>query len=306
MGERTSGVAAKNRIISYTVKKRIFVTVVAVVLGIAAICLAKIEPVVPFIAIPVIIAVAFVADKLLIVLRPDVYGRDMLKRGRNPVIATCTVVAAFTLISLISGVVSFQLVTYDAEDAMTVGTYDTIDEAIGFLQKSGLEDKYVATVYLTTSSKQEFTVSVTFTAKDGDPDINDFEKYGSAVLDGNGGVKVSVKGYRISYGGSDYTYYVLNKDHLKSRIEITDGEIRVVDNDPVRAFGMVLGATFGAVIQLVIIVVIYVAGIIAAIVPSEIYFEKLIRAEARKAARSDNAYGSDTADMRYQNNTNPF
>ena len=128
-------VLSKKKILSYTAKKRALVAVVAVVLSIVALCFSNVNGEIPLIAVPIIIAAAFVVDKILIIVRPDVYGKDMLKRGRTPVIATTTVVAAFTAICLLSGIVGFQLAMYTARNANVVETFDDIDGAIEFLQK---------------------------------------------------------------------------------------------------------------------------------------------------------------------------
>lgn len=100
---------------------------------------------------------------------------------------------------------------------------------------------------------------------------------------------VTARAYKIEYNGEKIAYFVLNKSYLNAKIEVKDGAINVVDYG--QAFGVVLGAAFGAVTQIAILVIIYIVGIIAALVPSEIYFEKLIRNEAKKveaAAREEN------------------
>lgn len=274
----TEGILDKKKILSYNAKKRAFVATVAVVIGIAAIVLGMyVNDAIAWISLPVIIAAAFVVDKVLIIVRPDIYGKDMLKRGRTPVIATTTVVAVFTAICLLSGIVGFQLAMYTAENANVVATYDDIGEAVDFLQTSGLESKYNVTVTIDT----KFGATAVFSPKSGEYDIEDFKDYKHVEESGNS-VKAGISRYAVEYNGEEISYYVLNEKHLKAKIEIAeDGMINVVDYG--QAFGIVLGATFGAVVQIAVLAIVYVVGIIAAIVPSEIYFEKLIRNEAKKA-----------------------
>lgn len=274
----TEGILDKKKILSYNAKKRAFVATVAVVIGIAAIVLGMyVNDAIAWISLPVIIAAAFVVDKVLIIMRPDIYGKDMLKRGRTPVIATTTVVAVFTAICLLSGIVGFQLAMYTAENANVVATYDDIGEAVDFLQTSGLESKYNVTVTIDT----KFGATAVFSPKSGEYDIEDFKDYKHVEESGNS-VKAGISRYAVEYNGEEISYYVLNEKHLKAKIEIAeDGMINVVDYG--QAFGIVLGATFGAVVQIAVLAIVYVVGIIAAIVPSEIYFEKLIRNEAKKA-----------------------
>lgn len=274
----TEGILDKKKILSYNAKKRAFVATVAVVIGIAAIVLGMyVNDAIAWISLPVIIAAAFVVDKVLIILRPDIYGKDMLKRGRTPVIATTTVVAVFTAICLLSGIVGYQLAMYTAENANVVATYDDIGEAVDFLQTSGLESKYNVTVTIDT----KFGATAVFSPKSGEYDIEDFKDYKHVEESGNS-VKAGISRYAVEYNGEEISYYVLNEKHLKAKIEIAeDGMINVVDYG--QAFGIVLGATFGAVVQIAVLAIVYVVGIIAAIVPSEIYFEKLIRNEAKKA-----------------------
>lgn len=274
----TEGILDKKKILSYNAKKRAFVATVAVVIGIAAIVLGMyVNDAIAWISLPVIIAAAFVVDKVLIIVRPDIYGKDMLKRGRTPVIATTTVVAVFTAICLLSGIVGYQLAMYTAENANVVATYDDIGEAVDFLQTSGLESKYNVTVTIDT----KFGATAVFSPKSGEYDIEDFKDYKHVEESGNS-VKAGISRYAVEYNGEEISYYVLNEKHLKAKIEIAeDGVINVVDYG--QAFGIVLGATFGAVVQIAVLAIVYVVGIIAAIVPSEIYFEKLIRNEAKKA-----------------------
>lgn len=274
----TEGILDKKKILSYNAKKRAFVVTVAVVIGIAAIVLGMyVNDAIAWISLPVIIAAAFVVDKVLIIVRPDIYGKDMLKRGRTPVIATTTVVAVFTAICLLSGIVGYQLAMYTAENANVVATYDDIGEAVDFLQTSGLESKYNVTVTIDT----KFGATAVFSPKSGEYDIEDFKDYKHVEESGNS-VKAGISRYAVEYNGEEISYYVLNEKHLKAKIEIAeDGMINVVDYG--QAFGIVLGATFGAVVQIAVLAIVYVVGIIAAIVPSEIYFEKLIRNEAKKA-----------------------
>ena len=274
----TEGILDKKKILSYNAKKRAFVATVAVVIGIAAIVLGMyVNDAIAWISLPVIIAAAFVVDKVLIIVRPDIYGKDMLKRGRTPVIATTTVVAVFTAICLLSGIVGYQLAMYTAENANVVATYDDIGEAVDFLQTSGLESKYNVTVTIDT----KFGATAVFSPKSGEYDIEDFKDYKHVEESGNS-VKAGISRYAVEYNGEEISYYVLNEKHLKAKIEIAeDGMINVVDYG--QAFGIVLGATFGAVVQIAVLAIVYVVGIIAAIVPSEIYFEKLIRNEAKKA-----------------------
>ena len=276
--ELTEGILDKKKILSYNAKKRAFVATVAVVIGIAAIVLGMyVNDAIAWISLPVIIAAAFVVDKVLIIVRPDIYGKDMLKRGRTPVIATTTVVAVFTAICLLSGIVGCQLAIYTAENANVVATYDDIGEAVDFLQTSGLESKYNVTVTIDT----KFGATAVFSPKSGEYDIEDFKDYKHVEESGNS-VKADISRYAVEYNGEEISYYVLNEKHLKAKIEIAeDGMINVVDYG--QAFGIVLGATFGAVVQIAVLAIVYVVGIIAAIVPSEIYFEKLIRNEAKKA-----------------------
>lgn len=270
---------SKDRILSYTAKKRAFVSVLAVVLSIISICFIKLEGTVPLIVIPIIIAAAFVVDKVLIFVRPDIYGKDMIKRGRTPIIATTTVVAAFTAICLLSGIAGYQLAMYTAANANVVATYDDIGDAIDFLQKSGLEEKYTVTVNMNINGQDEFRITADFAPKEGEYDLDDFDKYKNVDVSGNV-VTVTARAYKIEYNGEKIAYFVLNKSYLNAKIEVKDGAINVVDYG--QAFGVVLGAAFGAVTQIAILVIIYIVGIIAALVPSEIYFEKLIRNEAKK------------------------
>lgn len=275
---------AAKRILSYTAKKRAFVATVAVALGIVALCLVNVNAAITLIALPVIIAAAFVVDKILIIVRPDVYGKDMLVRGRTPVIATTTVVAAFTAICLVSGIVGYQLAMYTAANANVVESFATVDEAVDFLQKSGLEDKYSVTVQLDISNKSEFKSTAVFTPKNGEVDANDFSGYKDVVIE-DGKAEVEIRCYRMTYAGEEYVYYVANLQHLNAKIEAGETGINVVDYG--RAIGLVLGAAFGAAAQIALLAVVYVVGIIAAIVPSEIYFEKLIRNEAKAVAKKE-------------------
>lgn len=280
-------VLSKKKILSYTAKKRTFVAVAAVVLSIVALCFSNVKGEIPLIAVPIIIAAAFVVDKILIIVRPDVYGKDMLKRGRTPVIATTSVVAAFTAICLLSGIVGFQLAMYTARNANVIGTYDDIGDAVDFLSTSGLSDKYEINVRLTDGNKDEFTITADFVPLSEEWDESDFKNYKDYEVNDNV-VTVTVKAYKIEYKGERIVYYVLNEKHLNAKIEIAeDGTVKVVDYG--KTFGVALGAAFGAVAQVAILVVVYVIGIIAAIVPSEIYFEKLIRNEAKKAEAAEQA-----------------
>lgn len=270
----------KKRILSYTAKKRALVATAAVVLSIVALCLIKVNAAIAFISIPVIIAAAFVIDKIFIIIRPDVYGKDMLKRGRTPVIATTTVVSVFTAICLLSGIVGYQLAMYTARNANVLGTYDDIGDAIDYLQTSGMDDKYSVSVDLNAMGKTEFKATATFSPKNGKYDLDDFENFKDVDIE-NGKVIVTIRAYTLEYNNEEFTYYVLNEKHLNAKIELTETGVKVVDYG--NAFGVVIGAAFGAAAQIAILAVVYVIGIIAAIVPSEIYFEKLIRDEAKKA-----------------------
>lgn len=283
----------KKRILSYTAKKRALVATAAVVLSIVALCLIKVNAAIAFISIPVIIAAAFVVDKVLIFVRPDVYGRDMIKRGRTPIIATTTVVGAFTAICLLSGIVGYQLAMYTARNANVVATYDNIEDAIDFLSSSGLSDKYEITVNMTVSGKNEFRVTADFVSESGEYDESDFANYRYVEVEGNV-VTVTIKAYSIEYKGEKIAYYVLNKEHLNAKIEVTETGVNVVDYG--NAFGAVIGAVFGAAAQIAILAVVYVIGIIAAIVPSEIYFEKLIRDEAKALRERAQDGGKNTDD----------
>ncbi len=274
----------KKRILSYTAKKRALVSVLAVVLCIAALCFVDLNGAITLISIPIIIAAAFIVDKVFIFVRPDVYGRDMIKRGRTPIIATTTVVAAFTAICLLSGIVGYQLVMYAAANANVVKTYDNLDDAIDFLQSCGLDDDYEITVHLKDSGSDEFTITADFVPKSGEYDKNDFKKYKDYKVNGNV-VTVTIKAFNIEYNGETIRYYVLNEKYPNAKIEIKDGAVNVVDLGQV--LGKVLGATFGAVAQIALLAVVYVVGIIAALVPSEIYFEKLIRNEAKKVEAAE-------------------
>lgn len=270
-------ILSKDRIISYTVKKRVVVATAAVVLSIIALCFVNLNSSVPIIAVPVIIAAAFVIDKLLILIRFDIYGKDMIRRGRTPVIATCTVVSAFTAICLLSGIVGYQLALYSAKNANVVKTFVSLDEAVDYVQSSGLEDKYDVTVEISESE-------AVFVPKQGECDLADFDRFDEAE-ERDGAVIVRVRTYRLEYKGEEHDYYVLNQSCLNAKIEVSEGKFNVVDYGT--AFGKVLGAAFGAVAQIAILAIVYVIGIIAAIVPSEIYFEKLIRAEAKKAEENE-------------------
>lgn len=268
---------------TYTVRKRTFVAVLAVVLSIVALCFVKLEPAVPLISIPIIIAAAFVVDKVLILIRPDVYGKDMLKRGRSPIIATCTVVSVFTAICLLSGIVGYQLALYTAANANVVGTYDNIDDAVDFLQTSGLSDNYEITVRMTGSNKNEFRITADFVPLSGECDESDFKNYKYYEVNDNV-VTVTIRAYNIEYKGEKISYYVLNEKHLNAKIELTETGVQVVDYG--NAFGVAIGAAFGAAAQIAILVIVYIVGIIAAIVPSEIYFERLVSNEIKNAAQN--------------------
>lgn len=270
--------AEAKRILSYTAKKRAFVATVAVALGIVALCLVNVNSAITFISLPIIIAAAFVVDKILIIIRPDVYGKDMLARGRTPVIATTTVVSVFTAICLLSGIVGYQLAMYTAKNANVVESYDNVDDAIDYVQSSGLSDKYEITVNMTVSGKTEFKVTAVFIPKDGGYEEADFKNFKDYVVSDNA-VTVTIRAYSIEYKGEKISYYVLNEKHLNAKIEVTETGVNVVDYG--NAFGVVLGAAFGAAAQIALLAIVYVVGIIAAIVPSEIYFEKLIRNEAK-------------------------
>lgn len=291
--EKESAVLSGKRMRSYNAKKRALVTAVAVVLSIVALCLIKVNAAIAFISIPVIIAAAFVVDKVLIFVRPDVYGRDMIKRGRTPIIATTTVVGVFTAICLLSGIVGYQLAMYTARNANVVATYDNIEDAIDFLSSSGLSDKYEITVNMTVSGKTEFRVTADFVSESGEYDESDFANYRDVEVEGNV-VTVTIKAYSIEYKGEKIAYYVLNKEHLNAKIEVTETGVNVVDYG--NAFGAVIGAAFGAAAQIAILAVVYVTGIIAAIVPSEIYFEKLIRDEAKALRERAQDGGKNTDD----------
>lgn len=278
--EQRSEVLSRDKILSYTAKKRAAVSVVAVVLSIVALCFVNINGAIPLISVPIIIAAAFVIDKVFIFIRPDVYGKDMIKRGRTPIIATTTVVAAFTAICLVSGIAGYQLAMYTAANANVVETYDNVDDAIDFLQSCGLNDDYTITVHMNNNGKNEFRITADFVPKSGKYDEKDFKKYKDYEINGNV-VTVTLRAYNFEYNGEKIAYYALNEKYPNAKIEIKDGAVNVVDYGQV--FGVVLGAAFGAVAQVAILVVVYIVGIIAAIVPSEIYFEKLIRNEAKKA-----------------------
>lgn len=300
--EQTRQTDAK-RILSYTAKKRALVAGGAVVLAIIALCLIDVNSAITLISLPIIIAAAFVVDKILVIIRPDVYGKDMLARGRTPVIATTTVVSVFTAICLVSAIVGYQLAMYTAANANVVATYDNIEDAIDFLSNSGLSDKYEITVNMTVGNKDEFRVTAEFVPRSGECDESDFKNYKDYEENDNV-VTVTVKAYKIEYKGEGIAYYVLNESHLNAKIEIADdGSVNVVDYG--NAFGVVLGAAFGAVAQIAILAIVYVVGIIAAIVPSEIYFEKLIRNEAkavRERARTD---GEENKDGKAQTESDP-
>lgn len=278
--EKESAVLSGKRMRSYNAKKRALVTAVAVVLSIVALCFVNINGAIPLISVPIIIAAAFVIDKVFIFIRPDVYGKDMIKRGRTPIIATTTVVAAFTAICLVSGIAGYQLAMYTAANANVVETYDNVDDAIDFLQSCGLNDDYTITVHMNNNGKDEFRITADFVPKSGKYDEDDFKKYKDYEINGNV-VTVTLRAYNLEYNGEKIAYYALNEKHPKAKIEIKDGVVNVVDYG--QTFGIVLGAAFGAVAQVAILIVVYIVGIIAAIVPSEIYFEKLIRNEAKKA-----------------------
>ena len=295
---QTTGLDAK-RILSYTAKKRAFVATVAVVLCIVALCLVDVNSSITLISLPIIIAAAFVLDKVFIFIRPDVYGKDMIKRGRTPIIATTTVVAAFTAICLLSGIVGYQLAMYTAKNANVVGTYDNIEDAIDFLSDSGLSDKYEITVNMTVSGKTEFRVTADFVPESGEYDESDFANYRDVEVEGNV-VTVTIKAYSIEYKGEKIAYYVLNKEHLNAKIEVTETGVNVVDYG--NAFGAVIGAAFGAAAQIAILAMVYIVGIIAAIVPSEIYFEKLIRNEAKAVRARSQDGGANTDDKAEEEN----
>ena len=278
--EKESAVLSGKRMRSYNAKKRALVTAVAVVLSIVALCFVNINGAIPLISVPIIIAAAFVIDKVFIFIRPDVYGKDMIVRGRTPIIATTTVVAAFTAICLVSGIAGYQLAMYTAANANVVETYDNVDDAIDFLQSCGLNDDYTITVHMNNNGKDEFRITADFVPKSGKYDEKDFKKYKDYEINGNV-VTVTLRAYNFEYNGEKIAYYALNEKYPNAKIEIKDGAVNVVDYPP--AFGIVLGAAFGAVAQVAILIVVYIVGIIAAIVPSEIYFEKLIRNEAKKA-----------------------
>lgn len=278
--EKESAVLSGKRMRSYNAKKRALVTAVAVALGVAALCFSSSNATVTMISLPIIIAAAFTVDKILIITRPDVFGKDMLKRGRSPVIATCTVVCVFTAICLVSGIAGYQLAMYTAANANVVETFDDIDGAIEFLQKTDLDDDYTITVHMNNNGKDEFRITADFVPRSGKYDEDDFKKYKDYEINGNV-VTVTLRAYNLEYNGEKIAYYALNEKHPNAKIEIKDGAVNVVDYG--QAFGIVLGAAFGAVAQVAILIVVYIVGIIAAIVPSEIYFEKLIRNEAKKA-----------------------
>ena len=198
---------------------------------------------------------------------------------RTPVIATSTVVAVFTAICLFSGIVAYQLARHTVQNANLVKEFSTVDDAIDFLQKSGLEDKYAVTVHSNNNGQDEFRITADFTPKSGEYDLDDFDKYKNVEVNGNV-VTVTAKAYNLEYNGEKFVYYVLNERYLNAKIEVKDGAINVVDSG--QALGNAIGAIFVIVAQLAINIVVYSVGIIAAIVPSEIYFEKLIRNEAKK------------------------
>lgn len=281
--EKESAVLSGKRMRSYNVKKRALVTAVAVALGIAALCFSSSNATVTLISLPIIIAAAFTVDKILIITRPDVFGKDMLKRGRSPVIATCTVVCVFTAICLVSGIAGYQLALYTAANANVVGTYDNIDDAVDLLQTSGLSDKYEITVRMTGSNKNEFRITADFVPLSGECYESDFKNYKDYEVNDNV-VTVTIRAYNIEYKGEKISYYVLNEKHLNAKIELTETGVQVVDYG--NAFGAAIGAAFGAAAQIAILVIVYVVGIIAAIVPSEIYFERLVSNEIKNAAQN--------------------
>lgn len=284
MEERTAEQLSKRKILSYTAKKRTVVATVAVVLSIVALCFVNLNSAIPLISIPIIAAAAFVVDKILILIRPDVYGKDMLRRGRTPIIAICTVVAVFTAICLLSGIVAFQLTFYAAKNANVVQRFDTVDEAVEFIQDTSLKEKYVISVG-DIPVEEKFNVYVTFTAKNGTASIADFNSYEDATLIDASTVSVKVKSYSEKLNGEEVYYYVLNeKCQSGGKIITVNNEVCVINNSHI--FGAVLGAALGAVAQIAILIVVYIVGIIAAIVPSEIYFEKLVRNEARAAEKA--------------------
>ena len=145
-----------------------------------------------------------------------------------------------------------------------------LDEAVEFSQTNTLSDKYDCEVGALLPGENSFTLNAVFTPKNGKGDVEDFGSYKDAVLNDDGSVTVTIKGYTVEYGGQRVTYYMLNERcQGDAKIDVSDEGVRVVSN--LSAIGNVLGAALGSAMMIVIATAAYIVGMLIIVIPSEIY-----------------------------------
>lgn len=273
-----------NRIASYTNKKSLFVFLAALALCIVFSCFVKKAPAVTFIAVPLTVCAAFVADKILIAAGRRVYGENFTRKMLKPVTAVCCVAVLFTAGCLAFGITGYSAAAKKAENGNVVASFETMDEAIAFVQTNTLSDKYDCVTDVVVTGESSFTLGAVFTPKSGESDPNDFTAYKDATLNPDDTVSVTIKGYTVEYNGREYTYYMLNGRCQTDAKIVADAEgVEVVSN--LSAFGNAIGAAMGATLAIVVATAAYIIGILLIIIPSEIYFASAIR----KMSRSLNA-----------------
>lgn len=260
----------KRKIVTYTNKKSLFVFLTALALCVVCLCFVNEAPAVTFIAVPIIVAAAFVTDKILIVVKRDVYGDDFIRKIRKPVTAMCCVAVIFTAGCLAFGIGGYFSAVKQAENGNVIGSFQTLDEAVEFSQTNTLSDKYDCEVGALLPGENSFTLNAVFTPKNGKGDVEDFGSYKDAVLNDDGSVTVTIKGYTVEYGGQRVTYYMLNERcQGDAKIDVSDEGVRVVSN--LSAIGNVLGAALGSAMMIVIATAAYIVGMLIIVIPSEIY-----------------------------------
>lgn len=260
----------KRKIVTYTNKKSLFVFLTALALCVVCLCFVNEAPALTFIAVPIIVAAAFVTDKILIVVKRDVYGDDFIRKIRKPVTAMCCVAVIFTAGCLAFGIGGYFSAVKQAENGNVIESFQTLDEAVEFSQTNTLSDKYDCEVVALLPGENSFTLNAVFTPKNGKGDVEDFGSYKDAVLNDDGSVTVTIKGYTVEYGGQRVTYYMLNERcQGDAKIDVSDEGVRVVSN--LSAIGNVLGAALGSVMMIVIATAAYIVGMLIIVIPSEIY-----------------------------------
>lgn len=167
-----------------------------------------------------------------------------------------------------------------AENGNVIASFDTVDEAIAFVQTNTLSDKYDCVTDAVVSGKPSFTLGAVFTPKSGESDPNDFTSFKDVALNPDNTVNVTIKGYTAEYNGRKYTYYILNgRCQTDAKIVADADGVEVVSN--LSAFGNTIGAAMGAISAIAIATAAYIVGILLIIIPSEIYFVVTIGKEIR-------------------------